>query len=122
MKIFSATSIAKLVIAAVLLINFSCGSLGGIIVSQPQGGGSKRSEPTSYPSYRVLNIPNGHLPPPGHCRIWYPSKPAGQQPPPVSCDKALRDFKIGTWIITRADADNNLLEVREQKKIRGREE
>jgi len=33
-----------------------------------------------------LNIPNGHRPPPGSCRVWYPDRPPGHQPPPTSCD------------------------------------
>ena len=31
------------------------------------------------------NIPPGHLPPPGECRIWYPDRPPGHQPPPGDC-------------------------------------
>jgi len=27
------------------------------------------------------DIPPGHMPPPGKCRIWYPNRPPGQQPP-----------------------------------------
>ena len=30
-------------------------------------------------------VPPGHLPPPGECRIWYPELPPGQQPPPGNC-------------------------------------
>jgi hypothetical protein len=33
-----------------------------------------------------FNIPPGHLPPPGSCRVWYPDRPPGQQPPPGSCN------------------------------------
>lgn len=36
------------------------------------------------------NVPNGHLPPPGECRVWFHDRPAGQQPPPTSCDRAER--------------------------------
>lgn len=44
----------------------------------------RRRFPNRVP--RVLNnIPRGHYPPPGECRIWYPDQPAGQQPPPVPC-------------------------------------
>ena len=35
---------------------------------------------------QALDIPNGHLPPPGSCRVWYPDRPAGHQPPPTSCN------------------------------------
>jgi hypothetical protein len=41
--------------------------------------------------HEVYGIPKGHLPPPGHCRIWYPNRPAGQQPPrsgaPSTCSR-----------------------------------
>lgn len=32
-----------------------------------------------------MNIPPGHMPPPGKCRIWYPGLPPGQQPSPGEC-------------------------------------
>jgi hypothetical protein len=35
--------------------------------------------------YLDLAIPAGHLPPPGECKLWYPKREAGQQPPPASC-------------------------------------
>jgi hypothetical protein len=35
--------------------------------------------------YTTLDIPPGHLPPPGQCRLWYPDRPPGHQPPPQSC-------------------------------------
>ena len=35
---------------------------------------------------QALDIPNGHLPPPGSCRVWYPDRPPGHQPPPTSCN------------------------------------
>lgn len=33
-----------------------------------------------------IDIPPGHRPPPGQCRVWYPGRPPGQQPPPRDCD------------------------------------
>lgn len=35
---------------------------------------------------RALRIPNGHRPPPGSCRVWFPDRPPGHQPPPGPCD------------------------------------
>jgi hypothetical protein len=46
--------------------------------------------------YTRLKIPEGHYPPPGECRFWYPDKPAGQQPPPVKCDTPA---PRGAWVI-----------------------
>lgn len=33
----------------------------------------------------AVDIPPGHYPPPGHCRVWDPDLPAGHQPPPYRC-------------------------------------
>lgn len=30
-------------------------------------------------------VPPGHLPPPGSCRVWFPDRPPGHQPPPGPC-------------------------------------
>lgn len=45
-------------------------------------------------------IPNGHLPPPGECRIWYPDRPPGHQPPPFPCAEGRRRVEPGGWLIT----------------------
>lgn len=45
-----------------------------------EGRGRKEGERAGF------NIPKGHRPPPGSCRVWYPDRPAGHQPPPTSCD------------------------------------
>lgn len=47
---------------------------------EERGEGRERAEGGN------LGIPNGHLPPPGSCRVWFPDRPAGQQPPPGPCD------------------------------------
>jgi len=47
-----------------------------------------------------LGIPEGHLPPPGECRIWYPDKPPGQQPPPGPCGLSV---PLGAWLLSRPD-------------------
>ena len=47
-----------------------------------------------------MNIPYGHLPPVGECKVWFPDRPAGQQPPPQSCSSAIMNRPEGTWIIT----------------------
>lgn len=49
--------------------------------------------------YSRLDIPKGHYPPPGECRIWYPEQPAGQQPPPGKCDKLRAHVPSGAWLI-----------------------
>ena len=48
-----------------------------------------------------LDIPAGHYPPPGECRIWYPDRPAGHQPPPGKCSPV----PSGAWVIRHPDDD-----------------
>jgi hypothetical protein len=54
----------------------------------------------------AYRIPKGHLPPPGHCRIWYPNRPAGQQPPPQRCPIAVRQIPLGAYVVSRLEGDN----------------
>jgi hypothetical protein len=46
--------------------------------------------------YAQLDIPKGHYPPPGECRIWYPDRPPGHQPPPFKCGAPVPE---GAWLI-----------------------
>ncbi|MEW8507130.1 MAG: DUF4382 domain-containing protein [Candidatus Thiodiazotropha sp.] len=44
-----------------------------------------------WPEHHVMphsgvNIPRGHLPPPGECRLWTLDEPPGQQPAPDDCE------------------------------------
>jgi len=50
--------------------------------------------------YGHTRIPNGHLPPPGECRIWYPDRPAGQQPPPFKCGQGQARVEPGGWYMS----------------------
>lgn len=48
--------------------------------------GSTTAEPYPYPyPGGIVEIPRGHMPPPGECQIWYPNLLPGQQPPPGDC-------------------------------------
>ena len=61
-----------------------------------------KSKHKSYPSYKALHIPKGHLPKAGQCRIWYPNTPPGRQPHPVSANVAFRNVPAGAWVIENA--------------------
>ncbi|MEW6520562.1 MAG: hypothetical protein AB1461_14230 [Thermodesulfobacteriota bacterium] len=50
--------------------------------------------------YTRLNIPAGHYPPPGECRIWFPDRSPGQQPPPIKCGGPVPP---GAWLIQHPD-------------------
>jgi hypothetical protein len=62
-----------------------------------RGGGGHGSY---FRQHGYTRIPNGHLPPPGECRIWYPDRPAGHQPPPFKCGKGRRSVEPGGWLMT----------------------
>jgi hypothetical protein len=51
--------------------------------------------------YTHLDIPPGHLPPPGACRVWYPGQPPGHQPPPGPCGRLRHRVPAGAWLIQR---------------------
>lgn len=57
----------------------------------------------SQHGYTHLDIPPGHLPPPGTCRLWYPHKPPGHQPPPAPCEHLRQRVPAGAWIIQRPE-------------------
>ena len=42
-----------------------------------------------------LRIPAEHYPPPGECRIWYPDRPAEQQPLRLGC----REVPPRAWVL-----------------------
>lgn len=48
----------------------------------------------------TLPIPNGHLPAPGECRIWYSDRPAGHQPAPGNCRALSQQVPQGAWLVT----------------------
>jgi hypothetical protein len=67
-----------------------------------RGAERKRQESDSsyFRQQGHTRIPNGHLPPPGECRIWYPDRPAGHQPPPFKCGQAHGQVQPGGWLIS----------------------
>jgi hypothetical protein len=77
-----------------LLGLFFLGGCGGVVISGPGPGGH-----TPGHGYGNLDIPPGHLPPPGECRIWYPGVPPGQQPPPGNCYDLAPQVPLGAWLI-----------------------
>lgn len=62
------------------------------------------NKPAALPAAN-LEVPRGHLPPPGTCRLWFPGRPPGQQPSPSSCSRALDGATPGAWVLHRISAD-----------------
>lgn len=52
-----------------------------------------------------LEVPKGHLPPPGECKVWFPDQPAGHQPPPGDCAELSGDVPPGAWLLYGSAAD-----------------
>lgn len=48
---------------------------------------------------RSVHIPPGHYPPPGECRIWYPSRPPGHQPPSGRCERFVGHVPFGAFLL-----------------------
>lgn len=46
-----------------------------------------------------LGVPRGHYPPPGECRLWFPGRSPGQQPPPERCDRLAGRVPYGAFIL-----------------------
>jgi Tfp pilus assembly protein PilF len=51
------------------------------------------------PAYDEVEIPRGHWPPPGKCRIWFPDRPPGHQPAPGSCKKLRYRVPLGAYLV-----------------------
>jgi hypothetical protein len=59
------------------------------------------SYPGGPPRYYspAVDVPPGHMPPPGKCRIWFPGEPPGQQPPPGDCYDLQRRVPSGAVLV-----------------------
>ncbi|MHC4704417.1 MAG: hypothetical protein ACYTFQ_28025 [Planctomycetota bacterium] len=65
----------------------------------------------SAANYASLEVPPGHLPLPGSCRIWFPGTPPGQQPPPGDCEALERNIPQGAWLLYRRADDPRHVDV-----------
>jgi hypothetical protein len=60
----------------------------------------------------TLDIPPGHLPEIGECRVWIPGLPPGRQPRPKSRSCADIVAPAGSWIVYRPSQDRTVVHVR----------
>ena len=100
--------------AFVLLLSFMAGSCAPVIVSRMPV--PKKREEKGELSLYALDIPNGHMPPPGSCRIWYPGRPAGQQPPPFKCGVGRLRIPLGSFLVQRLDGKMVQVDEYDQKR------
>lgn len=71
----------ELLITALCALLAGCAARGAVVVDPAPG-----VIVTSPHAPRHVDIPKGHYPPPGTCRIWVPGVPPGQQSPPGNCE------------------------------------
>ncbi|HEX2078086.1 MAG TPA: hypothetical protein VHG08_10260 [Longimicrobium sp.] len=69
-----------------------------IVVGDRDRDDRDRDERGGYRA-RSLGVPRGHYPPPGECRVWYPGREPGQQPPPAKCDRLAGRVPYGAFIL-----------------------
>jgi hypothetical protein len=85
-----------------LVVAFMCMTFSGCVIAEsgerpiyvpgpPVPGPSEAAPPP--------NIPKGHYPPPGSCRVWFPDRPPGQQPPPGPCERLQYQVPPGAYLI-----------------------
>lgn len=70
------------------------GPSGDVIVLDDE-----REEGGGVSGARALGVPRGHHPPPGECRLWYPAREPGQQPPPAKCDGLVGRVPLGAFVL-----------------------
>lgn len=87
----------------IVLIAAALDSCAPVVISRIPYPVPERREGRGDLSLHALGIPNGHMPPPGSCRIWYPGRPAGQQPPPFKCGVGRLNVPLGTFLVQRID-------------------
>ena len=48
---------------------------------------------------RSVEVPRGHYPPPGECRVWYYGREPGHQPPPGRCSSLVGRVPLGALLL-----------------------
>ena len=48
---------------------------------------------------RHINVPPGHYPPEGMCRLWFQDRAPGQQPQPTECNKLRGKVPAGAFVL-----------------------
>ena len=97
------------ILVFILPLVSGCGSLAVTYRHPP--GEAESGDHDAPPVYASLEIPEGHLPPPGSCGIWFPGTPPGHQPPPGACEQLARDIPPGAWLLYRPSEQPHYVDV-----------
>ncbi|MFN2381829.1 MAG: hypothetical protein ABR561_04660 [Guyparkeria sp.] len=87
------------------ILGAAMGALGGcaLLGSGPQGNQGDQRTVIVYPggdtSLDSVILPASALPAAGECRIWYPDREPGDQPPPGDCRDMQRDVPAGAVLV-----------------------
>ena len=84
----------------------------GATVTTPVPAPSVSNADVRAAEARAVDIPPGHMPPPGHCRVWYPGEPPGHQPPAGKCSALEPSAPDGAWVLYRPDGQKRVVRVR----------
>lgn len=85
------------------------GGPAAVIVSD--AGAVETSPAEKRSTAKTLGIPPGHLPPPGHCRVWMPGRPPGHQGPSGPCASLQRRVPAGGWLVYRPSENKKHVKV-----------
>lgn len=86
------------ILLLILAVAGGCATYGKVILEDETGSVTvevDKGPGKGYYESTLPDIPPGHMPPPGKCRIWFP----GQQPPPGDCWELERQVPPGAWLI-----------------------
>jgi hypothetical protein len=89
---------------AILVIVTGCASRTVVVAKHPS--------PARGTGAASLNVPPGHLPPVGECRVWVPGAPPGRQARARSCAGIAATAPAGSWILYRPTSERRLVHVR----------
>ena len=84
-------SIASALLVAVLVAPLEAQQRGKTDRQDRSKATEDRTERKNNWGQSLDDIPPGHRPPPGMCRVWIDGVPAGHQPAPTDCATAVRN-------------------------------